>query len=202
MTSRDDEFTALLNASSLGTDAARRLRERTPQSTAQAIRAITHLRNTIVHKTNPVSEQDVTEVLTALDSLTSDDTGLRRLHDAMARLHAHEGTEAIDDLPEAMEALSLLPLDGLDAATSQKLRTALTVVATRLAAQAAPVLLTVAETASIMRVSKMTIYRLVQSGHLPSIRSGPSGRSFRIPEAAVHEYLRTSFMGAPVNPPQ
>ena len=202
MTSRDDEFTALLNASSLGTDAARRLRERTPQSTAQAIRAITHMRNTIVHKTNPVSEQDVTEVLTALDSLTSDDTGLRRLRDAMARLHAHEGTEAIDDLPEAMEALSLLPLDGLDAATSQKLRAALTVVATRLAAQAAPVLLTVAETASIMRVSKMTIYRLVQSGHLPSIRSGPSGRSFRIPEAAVHEYLRTSFMGAPVNPPQ
>ncbi|MET9372258.1 helix-turn-helix domain-containing protein [Streptomyces griseoflavus] len=74
-----------------------------------------------------------------------------------------------------------------------------------MAAQAAPVLLTVAETASIMRVSKMTIYRLVQSGHLPSIRSGPSGpsgRSFRIPEAAVHEYLRTSSMGAPVNPPQ
>ncbi|MEU0036134.1 helix-turn-helix domain-containing protein [Streptomyces sp. NPDC006333] len=70
-----------------------------------------------------------------------------------------------------------------------------------MAAQAAPVL-TVAETASIMRVSKMTIYRMVQSGHLPSIRSGPSGRSFRIPEAAVHEYLRKSFTQAPASPPQ
>ncbi|WP_158686541.1 hypothetical protein [Streptomyces griseoflavus] len=48
MTSRDDEFNALLNASSLGTDAARRLRERTPQSTAKAIRTITHLRYNLV----------------------------------------------------------------------------------------------------------------------------------------------------------
>ena len=52
--------------------------------------------------------------------------------------------------------------------------------------------LTVAETASVMRVSKMTVYRLVHGGHLPAIRVG---RSFRVPEQAIHEYLRESFQG-------
>ncbi|MFI0242220.1 helix-turn-helix domain-containing protein [Streptomyces sp. NPDC016845] len=47
--------------------------------------------------------------------------------------------------------------------------------------------LTPAEVAYVMQVSKMTIYRLVQSGHLPAIRVG---RSFRVPEGAVQEYLR------------
>ena len=49
-----------------------------------------------------------------------------------------------------------------------------------------------AEVAAVMRVSKMTVYRLVHSGHLPAIRVG---RSFRVPEQAVHEYLRESFVG-------
>ncbi|GGQ33872.1 hypothetical protein GCM10010249_60340 [Streptomyces roseolilacinus] len=199
MNSRDDEFNALLNASSLGTDAARRLRERTPQSTAKAIRTITHLRNTVVHGTGPVTEQAVTDILTALGSLTSDDAGLQRLRDVMDRLRVHEGPEAIDALPEALEALSSLSWDDLDSTTSQQLRTALTVVTTRLAVQAAPVLLTVAETASVMRVSKQTVYRLVHGGHLPAVRTA-SGKSFRIPEAAVLEYVRELFKQAPVNP--
>ena len=42
--------------------------------------------------------------------------------------------------------------------------------------------LTVAEVAALMRVSKMTVYRLVHSGELPAIRFG---RSFRVPESAV-----------------
>jgi excisionase family DNA binding protein len=42
--------------------------------------------------------------------------------------------------------------------------------------------LTVAEVADVMRVSKMTVYRLVHSGELPAIRFG---RSFRVPESAV-----------------
>lgn len=42
--------------------------------------------------------------------------------------------------------------------------------------------LTVAEVADMMRVSKMTVYRLVHSGDLPAIRFG---RSFRVPESAV-----------------
>jgi excisionase family DNA binding protein len=51
--------------------------------------------------------------------------------------------------------------------------------------------LTVAEVASIMRVSKMTVYRLVHSGELPAVRVG---RSFRVPEDAVHNYLRASYI--------
>lgn len=42
--------------------------------------------------------------------------------------------------------------------------------------------LTVAEVAEMMRVSTMTVYRLVHSGELPAIRFG---RSYRIPESAV-----------------
>ena len=51
--------------------------------------------------------------------------------------------------------------------------------------------LTVAEVATAMRVSKMTVYRLVHGGELPAIRVG---RSFRVPEQAVHDYLRDSFV--------
>ncbi len=50
--------------------------------------------------------------------------------------------------------------------------------------------LTVAEVAAVMRVSKMTVYRLVHSGELEAVRVG---RSFRVPENAVNEYLRKSF---------
>jgi len=42
--------------------------------------------------------------------------------------------------------------------------------------------LTVGEVAQMMRVSTMTVYRLVHSGDLPAVRFG---RSFRIPESAV-----------------
>lgn len=42
--------------------------------------------------------------------------------------------------------------------------------------------LTVAEVAGMMRVSTMTVYRLVRSGELPAVRFG---RSYRIPESAV-----------------
>ncbi|HEX8498346.1 MAG TPA: helix-turn-helix domain-containing protein [Actinomycetales bacterium] len=51
--------------------------------------------------------------------------------------------------------------------------------------------LTVAEVAAIMRVSKMTVYRLVHSAELPAVRVG---RSFRVPEQAVHDYLRDSYI--------
>ena len=53
--------------------------------------------------------------------------------------------------------------------------------------------LTVAEVAAIMRVSKMTVYRLVHGGTLPAVRVG---RSFRVPENAVHDYLRNAFIEA------
>ena len=53
--------------------------------------------------------------------------------------------------------------------------------------------LTVAEVAALMRVSKMTVYRLVHSAELPAVRVG---RSFRVPEQAVHDYLRDAFIEA------
>lgn len=49
--------------------------------------------------------------------------------------------------------------------------------------------LTVAEVAEMMRVSKMTVYRLVHSGDLPAVRVG---RSFRVHEKAVQDYLQAS----------
>ena len=48
--------------------------------------------------------------------------------------------------------------------------------------------LTVAEVAEMMRVSNMTVYRLVHSGELPAVRFG---RSFRIPESAVAAAIET-----------
>lgn len=50
--------------------------------------------------------------------------------------------------------------------------------------------LTVAEVAALMRVSKMTVYRLVHAGDLTAVRVG---RSFRVPEHSVHAYLREAF---------
>ncbi len=53
--------------------------------------------------------------------------------------------------------------------------------------------LTVAEVAARMRVSKMTVYRLVHNGDLEAIRVG---RSFRVTEKAVEDYLQKSFYEA------
>jgi excisionase family DNA binding protein len=53
--------------------------------------------------------------------------------------------------------------------------------------------LTVAEVAAVMRVSKMTVYRMVHSADLPAVRVG---RSFRVPEKAVHDFLRAAFIEA------
>ena len=47
-------------------------------------------------------------------------------------------------------------------------------------------LLTVAEVAAAMRVSNMTVYRLIKSGDLPAVRVG---KNFRIEEADVRRYL-------------
>lgn len=49
-----------------------------------------------------------------------------------------------------------------------------------------PEYLTVAEVAARVRVSKMTVYRLVHTGELAGIRVG---RSFRIPATIVDAYL-------------
>ncbi len=48
-------------------------------------------------------------------------------------------------------------------------------------------LLTVREVADVMRVSTMTVYRLIRSGELVATRVG---RSYRIWEEDVHTYLK------------
>ena len=53
--------------------------------------------------------------------------------------------------------------------------------------------LTIAEVAARMRVSKMTVYRLVHNGDLSAVRVG---RSFRVVEEDVNDYLRKSFYDA------
>jgi excisionase family DNA binding protein len=51
----------------------------------------------------------------------------------------------------------------------------------------------VAEVAALMRVSKMTVYRLVHNGELPAVRVG---RSFRVHATAVHDMLESSYFDA------
>lgn len=51
------------------------------------------------------------------------------------------------------------------------------------------VLLTVAEVAQHMRVSNMTVYRLIKSGQLPALRVG---KNFRIRSRDLASYLEGS----------
>lgn len=54
--------------------------------------------------------------------------------------------------------------------------------------------LTVAEVAERMRVSRMTVYRLVHSGELPAVRFG---RSFRVPPESVETLIESArFTGS------
>jgi excisionase family DNA binding protein len=54
-------------------------------------------------------------------------------------------------------------------------------------------LLTVAEVAQIMRVSTMTVYRLIKAGELASVRVG---KSYRIREDDVDAYLAKGYTEA------
>jgi excisionase family DNA binding protein len=47
-------------------------------------------------------------------------------------------------------------------------------------------LMTVSEVATHLRVSKMTVYRLIKVGQLPAVRVG---RGYRIKSQAVNKYL-------------
>jgi excisionase family DNA binding protein len=49
-------------------------------------------------------------------------------------------------------------------------------------------LLTVAEVAAVMRVSNMTVYRLIKAGELAAIRVG---KNYRVRESDVDRYLST-----------
>jgi excisionase family DNA binding protein len=53
--------------------------------------------------------------------------------------------------------------------------------------------LTVAEVAATIRVSKMSVYRLIHGGQLEAVQFG---RSFRITEKALDAYLAQAYFNA------
>jgi excisionase family DNA binding protein len=53
--------------------------------------------------------------------------------------------------------------------------------------------MTVAEVAQLMRVSTMTVYRLIKSGELPAVRVG---RSYRLRPSDVDRYLGDRYTEA------
>ncbi|MGH8981468.1 MAG: helix-turn-helix domain-containing protein [Acidimicrobiales bacterium] len=53
--------------------------------------------------------------------------------------------------------------------------------------------MTVGEVASELRVSSMTVYRLINAGELPAVRIG---RSFRVPTEDLDRYLADRFTKA------
>lgn len=55
-----------------------------------------------------------------------------------------------------------------------------------MAQQQVPRFVTVAEVANVMRVSKMTVYRMIHAGDIPAVRVG---KSFRVPQQAVQQIM-------------
>jgi len=54
-------------------------------------------------------------------------------------------------------------------------------------------LLTVNEVADLLRVSRMTVYRLIKNGEMPALRVG---RNYRLREEDVHNYLTERYTEA------
>jgi len=59
--------------------------------------------------------------------------------------------------------------------------------------QAKPSFVTVGEVARLLRVSNMTVYRLLKAGELPAVRVG---KSYRIREDDVDAYLAARYTQA------
>jgi excisionase family DNA binding protein len=53
--------------------------------------------------------------------------------------------------------------------------------------------ITVNEVSQLLRVSKMTVYRLINQGDLPAVRIG---RGYRLREEDVHRYLESRYTEA------
>ena len=51
--------------------------------------------------------------------------------------------------------------------------------------------LTASEAAERMRVSKMTVYRLIRSGQLPAVQIG---KAYRVRESDLESYLDASYV--------
>ena len=54
-------------------------------------------------------------------------------------------------------------------------------------------LLTVNEVADLLRVSRMTVYRMIKQGEMPALRVG---RGYRLREEDVHSYLNERYTEA------
>ena len=53
--------------------------------------------------------------------------------------------------------------------------------------------LKVSEVAAALRVSRMSVFRLIHAGDLEAVRFG---RNFRVPEPAMNAYLRGAYYNA------
>ena len=53
-------------------------------------------------------------------------------------------------------------------------------------------LLTVVEVAGMMRVSNMTVYRLIKSGQLPALKVG---KNYRLRPSDIEQYLQERSVG-------
>lgn len=52
---------------------------------------------------------------------------------------------------------------------------------------------TVSEIAKAVRISRMTVYRLIESKKIPSVKFG---NSYRVPKIAIEKYLNENTRGA------
>lgn len=97
MSSQDEDFESLLEQSSLGTEGARQLRQRTPLSRARTVRRIAELRNRIANHVGEQTEavQAAGELLQLLQSLGYSTHGVipEELHHAVLLTHAAAAQE-------------------------------------------------------------------------------------------------------------
>lgn len=56
-----------------------------------------------------------------------------------------------------------------------------------------PRFLTASEAAERMRVSKMTVYRLIRSGKIPAVQIG---KAYRVRENDLEQYLNSSYVNS------
>jgi excisionase family DNA binding protein len=58
-----------------------------------------------------------------------------------------------------------------------------------------PPLATVAEAQAVLRLSKSSLYALLQDGTLPHVRLGGNGGAIRIPKPSIKAFLRRCARG-------
>lgn len=67
-----------------------------------------------------------------------------------------------------------------------------------------PAFLTVTEVAGLLRVSRMTVHRMIQHGEITAVRTGIGRGTYRIPASSLDEHLkrRTVITGSAIVPGQ